>query len=274
MIGVVGSRRIDRYGSDQAESLCLSAVHADWIVVSGLARGIDTIAHQTVVNAKGKTIAVLGGGLGALYPQENVGLARQIIETGGAILSEQPLMMRPDRRTFPMRNRIISALSRGVLVVQAGLNSGSLITAGQALEQGKVVFAVPGPVNSPQSRGCHQLLRDGARLVESFDDVIDEFSFLPLFSKAPFSSPNQTPQEATSTRQSRGALPPLSEVQTAIFEALSQQPVGIDHLATETQIPMGQLLTELFALEMKRVVRQLPGKRFVLYVAAETTGSR
>ena len=166
-LAVVGTRRPSRYGLDMTKKICDAAAQADWTLVSGLATGIDTRVHLSAVEQGSATIAVLGGGIGKLYPPENLKLARQIADKG-AIISEYPLLFPPDRRTFPMRNRIIAGIARGTLVVEADLNSGSLITADQSLEYGRDVFAVPGRVDYAQSRGCHKLLRLGATLVESF----------------------------------------------------------------------------------------------------------
>ncbi len=163
-IGVVGSRRNSNYGVSITETLVHSLVSSGWCVISGLARGIDTAAHNAVLKSNGHTIAVLGGGLGSIYPPENVTLAGKICENG-LLLSEQPLMFRPDRRSFPMRNRIISGLSQGILVVEAGAKSGALITAQVALDQGRQVFAVPGRIDTPLSKGWHDLIRAHSKRV-------------------------------------------------------------------------------------------------------------
>ena len=155
-IALVGSRRPSHYGLSMAKSISVSAVSAGWVVVSGLAIGIDTAAHRAVVEADGKTIAVLGSGLGRLYPQDNLELARKITQKG-AVISEFPMNYPPDKRSFPMRNRIISGICSGTVVVEAGLKSGTLITADQAADQGRTVFAVPGRADQPHSRGCHKL---------------------------------------------------------------------------------------------------------------------
>ncbi len=151
-IAIVGSRRMSSYGRNMAQHIAESAAYAGWTVVSGLAYGVDAVAHQAVLNAGGKTIAVLGGGLARVQPQEHLPLAREISASGGAVVSEYPMEFPPNRRSFPMRNRIISGLSRGTLVVEAGLGSGALITAAAATEQGRAVFAVPGEIdNFPQA---------------------------------------------------------------------------------------------------------------------------
>jgi DNA processing protein len=257
MLAVVGSRRTSRYGLHAAESLTLGAAQAGWAIVSGLAKGIDTIAHQTALTAGAPTIAVLGGGLGAIYPQENVPLARQICETG-VLISEQPMMVRPDRRTFPMRNRIIAGMSRGILVVEAGLNSGSLITARQGLEQGRHIFAVPGRIDTPHAQGCHALIKDGAKLVETIDDILEEFSF----ATAP----------AVISANTTRPMPELTDQQRSIIHCLADGMASADDLAQATELPISAVLAELFTLELKRLVRQLPGKRFELLDAQVMTG--
>jgi DNA processing protein len=170
-LAMVGSRHTTHYGQGMAERLAAAAVQTGWIPVSGLARGIDTVVHQATVKHEGRTVAVIAGGLQHITPPENLDLARRIAETG-AVISEQPLRMAPDKRMFPMRNRIISGLCRGTLVVEAGAGSGSLITARLALEQDRAVFAVPGRADTPHAAGCHALIKDGAKLVETIDDVL------------------------------------------------------------------------------------------------------
>lgn len=255
LLAVVGSRRTTRYGEQTAERLCGAAVDAGLVLVSGLARGIDTVAHRVCVEHGGATVAVLGGGLATLYPPENTGLAQAIVDGGGAVISEQPMLMKPDRRTFPMRNRIIAGLSRGVLVIEAGRNSGSLITARQALEQGRTVFAVPGRIDSPQSSGCHMLIKEGAKLVEGLDDVVEELSFLPLFDSA--HTPSR-PAERDAAAQSRE----VSETESLILACLDEGDRSLDELLSETELPVSRLLAELLTMELKRLVRQLPGRRF------------
>lgn len=249
-IGIVGSRRVTNYGSRIGKHLAESASFANWTVVSGLAYGIDAVAHQAVVEANGKTIAVLGGGLARVHPQDHVPLAKKIIETGGAVISEFPMEFSPNKWSFPMRNRIISGLSQGVVVVEAGLRSGSLITAKCALDQGRTVFAVPGQADNPQAKGTNQLIKTGAKLTESFDDVLEEFEFLPGL-KA----------EEHKIQQEEMKLE-LPEEEQAILDALSKGPLSADQLANETAIPPGALLSQLMKLEMKKLISQLPGKIF------------
>ena len=253
-IAIVGSRHTTSYGLQMATTLAAAAASAGWTVVSGLARGIDTAAHKAVVNAKGCTIAVIGSGLCHLYPQDNLPLAEQICASGGAVISEFPLNHLPDKRNFPMRNRIISGLSRGTLVVEAGLFSGSLITAAQALDQNRTVFAVPGRVDTPFSRGCHSLLRDGARLVETFQDVEEEFSMLP----------NLQVRAVEKEASEQDAKPvELAPLEFAIWEKLGEQEIPIDELLDQCAEPPSRILGMLLMLEIKQVIRQLPGKYVV-----------
>ena len=248
-IAVVGSRRITNYGREMAEYLVSGLAYADWTIISGLAYGIDAISHQTTVNANGRTIAVLGGGLARLHPQDHAALAREIIEKGGAVISEFPMELSPTRQTFPMRNRIISGLSSGVLVIEAGLKSGSLITANFALEQGRQVFAVPGRANSPQSRGCNKLIKEGAVLTENVDDIINEFEFLPgVTSKKP--SSNHTEKESPQTNISD--ILNLTPEEQNILKCLELEEKSVDAISAETEIPVHKLLAILLKLELKK----------------------
>lgn len=249
-IGIVGSRRVTNYGSRIARHLAEAAAFADWTVVSGLAYGIDTIAHKAVVEASGKTVAVLGGGLARIHPQDHIPLIKQIIQTSGAVITEFPMEFSPTRWSFPMRNRIISGLSQGVLVVEAGLRSGSLITAKCALDQGRTVFAVPGEADNPQAKGTNQLIKDGAKLTTSFDDILEEFEFLPRLQA------EEQREEQEEFNQE------LSEDEQTVITALKKGALSADQLASETNIPPGALLALLMKLEIKRLITQLPGKQF------------
>ena len=255
-IAVVGSRRITGYGREMTEFLVSGLAYTGWTVVSGLAYGIDAAAHQTAVNANGTTIAVLGGGLARLHPQDHAVLARNIIEKGGGVVSEFPMELSPTRKTFPMRNRIISGLCSGVLVVEAGLKSGSLITANFALEQGRLVFAVPGRANSPQSKGCNKLIKDGAVLVENVDDILNEFEFLPGISnkKSEFST--------ASKKDIQSILANLSPDEYKVAKCIELEEKNVDIVSAETEIPIEKILVILLKLEMKKIIVQLPGKRY------------
>lgn len=264
-VAIVGSRHTTIYGQTVAQSLARSAVSAGWPVVSGLARGIDTVAHETVCQAEGVTLSVIGSGLAQLYPPENQPLARRIVENGGAIISEFPMQYRPDRRTFPMRNRIIAGMSAGTIVVEAGDNSGSLITAACALQQGRPVFAVPGRIDSAQSRGCHALIRDGATLVESFDDVAAELSLLPGIARGTASATNRLAHSAPPYINIKEI--PLADLERRVVDCLERETeIAIDSLMALVEAPPGQILAAIITLEMRRLVRQLPGRRVTLAV--------
>ena len=174
-IGIVGSRKCTKYGEDIAKSLAFNLAKYNVNVVSGMAKGIDSAAHIGTIMGKGKTIAVLGSGFKHIYPKENIKLFNEIIDSGGAIITEYEENIYPVPENFPRRNRIISGLSRGIVVVEAGKRSGSLITAESALEEGREVFAVPGNITSNMSRGTNELIKDGAKLVENVNDILEEF---------------------------------------------------------------------------------------------------
>ena len=246
-IGVVGTRDASGYGIDLAKKLGYQLAFAGIGVVSGLARGIDTAAHQGALAAKGKTAAVLGCSLDQIYPAENEVLAEKMAEAGGCVMSEFCLGTPPDRQTFPMRNRIVSGLSKGLLVIEAARASGAMITARQALEQGRQVFAVPGRIDQSQAGGCHQLIKDGARLVESVEDVLAEFEFLLPRSEMP----------APLSPQGN-----LNEEERKILQALGRDELQVDVLTRKCGLPSPVVSATLLKLEMKRRVRQMPGKVF------------
>ena len=259
-IAIVGSRRTTRYGIQAADNLATAAALAGWTVVSGLARGIDTVAHAAVVRLDGRTVAVLGGGLAHVYPQANIDLARRIAAGKGALVSELPMLFRPDKRTFPMRNRVIAGMTRGCIVVEAGDRSGSLITASQALEQNRQVFAVPGRIDSPQSRGCHRLIKEGAKLVENFHDVLEEFTALPGLTYAGQTPPPGARPPADAAEFGASDLQ-LSDLERKLLSLLDESEISIDALIAAAGEPAAKVLGSLVTLEMRHLVRQLPGKR-------------
>jgi DNA processing protein len=218
-------------------------------VVSGLAMGIDTCAHEGALNAGGATVAVLGTGIDRTYPRSNTKLRDRIIEKG-AVLSEFPLCTPPDPRNFPIRNRIISGLSKGVLVVEATRSSGSLITAAMALEEGREVFAVPGSIESLKSTGCHYLIRQGAKLVEKVEDILEELRFQ-------VKSPSESPAKESTD------LNGLTEGESLVLNALGTEPLHWDELSRALALDPGELGAILIGMELKGLVRQLPGKFFV-----------
>lgn len=253
-IAVVGSRQTSYYGREMARRLGYQLAYAGMTVVSGLARGVDTHAHEGAIAAKGRTIAVLGCGIDQLYPPENRLLAEKVAEAG-ALVSEFPIGTKPDRQTFPIRNRVVAGMSLGVLVVEAPRSSGALITARMALDQGRQVFAVPGRVDSPHARGCHQLIKEGARLVEGVEDVLAEFEFLiPGIGKSPMPRP---PERGDETVQQIGGE------EAAILGALGSEERHIDEIIRICGLPPAKVSSSLLQLELRRLVRSLPGKYFV-----------
>jgi DNA processing protein len=249
-IGIIGARRTTHYGVESAKKLAYQLAYAGLTVISGLARGIDTAAHQGALAAKGRTIAVIGSGLTRLYPPENSALAEKIRADHGAIVSEFSMEIEPDRQTFPMRNRIISGWSHGILVVEAGLNSGALITASQALEQGRSVYAVPGHINAPSAMGSNRLIQQGAKLVMDAGDILDDLEIL-------------LPEAKPSTEAATRPLPPLSEDERLIYDAIEATETSIDAITNRTKLSSAAVSSTLLQLELKRLVKQLPGKYFV-----------
>ncbi|HEV2995190.1 MAG TPA: DNA-processing protein DprA [Chthoniobacterales bacterium] len=249
-IGIIGARRTTHYGMESAKKLAYQIAYAGLTVISGLARGIDTAAHQGALAAKGRTIAVIGSGLSKLYPPENQALADKIRNGNGAIVSEFSMEIEPDRQTFPMRNRIISGWSHGVLVVEAGLGSGALITASQALEQGRSVYAVPGHINAPSAMGSNRLIQQGAKLVMSASDILDDLQIL-------------LPETKPSPEAAARPLPPLSDDERRVFDAIDSSETPIDRIAAKSDLPSATVSSTLLRLELKRLVKQLPGKYFV-----------
>lgn len=254
-IAVVGSRRASHYGVQAARKLSFQLAHAGITILSGLARGIDTAAHEGALAAKGRTIAVIGSGLGKIYPPENLELARRISDGHGAVISEFPINWGPNKTTFPMRNRIVSGWSHGVLVVEAPERSGSLITANLAADQGRSVFAVPGPIDRDSSAGCNALIKNGARLVTDARDILEDFNQLPLIENNSLAANKSTPQATT-----LGKLPPI---EASVMQALADDQLGIDDLIHRSQLAPHEVSTALLSLELKRLIQVLPGSRFV-----------
>ena len=251
-IALVGSRRCTTYGTRVAERLAGALARTGFTIVSGLARGIDAAAHRGAIKAGGRTIAVLANGLGQIYPPEHAELAEEVAGSG-VLLTELPMRQGPLAGLFPQRNRIISGLSLGVVVVEAAPRSGSLSTAAHAMEQNREVFAVPGPVDSLASRGCHRLIRDGARLVETVDDILEELGPLAREVRA-------APDEPAVRHPAELAL---SDQERSLLGQLESQPSGVDELIVRTGLTASQVLATLSVLELKRLVRRLPGHQFV-----------
>jgi DNA processing protein len=263
-VAVVGSRNASPYGRYVTERLCRELAHRGVTVVSGLARGIDTCAHRGALSGRGRTIAVLGCGIDVVYPPENRKLHGEIV-AGGAVVTEFPFGTEPDRPHFPARNRIISGLSLGVLIVEAGEKSGSLITAQCALDQGREVFAVPGGIDLPGSRGTNKLLRQGAKLVESAEDILEEI--LPQLEPRP-----DAPKKETSGAASMPAAhaPPaggreaLTEKESRLLGFITEKPLDADTIISRSGLAAAEVLAVLLSLELKGCVLQLPGKLFKL----------
>ena len=246
-IAVVGTRHPSHYGQETAERFGYQLAKAGLTVISGLAEGVDTRAHHGALKAQGRTLAVIGSGLDTVYPPSNRELAERIAGQG-AVLAEFPLGRKPDKTTFPIRNRIVSGLSEGVVIVEAGLKSGAMITAHQALEQGRTVFAVPGRIDSHLSQGCHELIRNGAALVRGVEDVLAEFEFL-------------LPSAAAQAEAPKRPLPQLTEEEAALLQHLDGGETDVDSLIRASGFTAAAVSSMLIALEMKKVVRMLPGRR-------------
>jgi len=248
-VAIVGSRHATRYGIVTAERLGYELAARGFTVTSGLARGIDASGHKGAIKAKGRTIGVLGSGLAEIYPPEHLDLAERIAEDG-AVISEFPMEMAPRKDNFPRRNRIISGFSLGVVVVEAARNSGALITADFALEQGRELFAVPGPARAAASFGTNMLIRQGAKLVESADDIIEE---LDKIVRGHLKAKDNKPAPA----------PKLNGSEESVFNAMTEEPKSIDDIVDEASIAVSEILSCLTRLELKGLVAQLPGKLYV-----------
>jgi DNA processing protein len=247
-VAIVGSRRCSLAGAKIAEALAAGMAASGFVIVSGLARGIDTAAHRGALGAGGRTVAVMGNGIDQVYPLENGHLAESIARSG-ALVTEQLPGTPPLRQNFPQRNRIISGLALGTVVVEAGRASGALITANCALRQNRSVFAVPSTPGFAVSRGTNRLLKEGATLVESVDDVLEELS----------------PQIRPASRQSECLFPPcgLSQDELSVVDLLSSAPVHIDEISRSLGIEMTRVLNLLFGLEARGIVKSMPGKFYV-----------
>jgi DNA processing protein len=247
VLAVVGTRRCSDYGKRAVIDIVSQLTEAGFFIVSGLAKGIDSLAHKTAIEKKGKTIAVLGSGIDreSIYPRENLRLAEKIIETGGAVISEFPAKTPAFKSNFPKRNRIISGLSWGVLVIEAKEKSGALITASYAFSQKRKVFAVPGSIYSPNSKGCHLLIKRGAKLVEKANDILSEFN-LPLLSKKLIKG--ETKEE------------------TLILKALDKEPLHIDKIIEITKLSTAKVISTLANLEIKGKVKNLGGNIFTVQI--------
>jgi DNA processing protein len=247
-VAMVGTRHATAYGLKQARHLAYLLAKAGVTVVSGLARGIDAAAHEGAIDAGGRTIAVLGSGLGENYPSEHQGLVKAIA-ADGAVLSEYEPDAKPRGGMFPQRNRLIAGLSLATLVVEAPDRSGALITANQAMEQNREVLALPGPVTSRTSRGCNQLIRDGAKLVQTVDDILEELG------------PVRTPVQTESGHEVRNPSElTLNEVEQKVLAAIDESGTLIDQVIARSGLPAPRVIAVISVLEMRRLVRRLSGQ--------------
>jgi len=250
-IAIVGTRHATHYGRKQARRLAAGLSRAGFTIVSGLARGIDTEAHQATLEAGGRTVAVLGSGLLSIYPSENKALAEKVVQNG-ALVSESSTLSKPSRGSFPRRNRIVTGLCQGVIVIEAGDRSGALISARLSMEQGREVFAVPGPVDSRTSRGCHRLIRDGAKLVEGPDDVLEELG--PMF---------KSTTDADGREVHHPAEFQLNDQERVVLDAIRSDPTSIDEVVEGCGLPVHRVLSTVSVLEMRRLIKRLSGMQVV-----------
>jgi len=249
-LAIVGSRRASFYGLSSAERFCLSLSAKGFTLISGMARGIDTCAHRAALKQRGRTIAVMGSGFNNIYPPENKNLVEEI-SASGAVISEFPIDAQPLKEHFPQRNRVISGLALGVLVIEAARNSGALITADFALEQGREVFALPARIDSPNSSGTNALIKQGAKLVDCVEDIIEEFDFGGV----------ERPKE----ERVRGVSGPgVSDKEEVLRGLLSAGPLALDEIIEKINMGIGDISVILLKLQIKKIIRQLPGERFAI----------
>ncbi len=261
-ISIVGTRRCSLYGQEQASRLAHFLASAGFTICSGMARGIDTAAHQGALSARGRTIAVQGCGLANIFPPENRKLF-ELISQSGACISELPLRFEPLSENFPPRNRIIAGLSLGTIVIEAPLNSGAMITARAAMENNREVMAVPGKVDSPLSRGAHKLIKEGAKLVESVEDVMEALGYIgeqlaDHASNAADKAAAKVEQPLFDVRELK-----LSSNEKTIYERLNKDPSHIEQIIEDTKLTPGSVNAGLVALRLKGLIKQLPGSQFV-----------
>jgi DNA processing protein len=250
-VAMVGSRLTTHYGIEIARRLAYQLAYLGVTVVSGGARGIDSAAHQGALSAKGRTVAILGTGINLVTPPENAKLFDQIASSG-ALMTQFPFNRPGDKQSFPIRNRLVAGMTLGTVVVEANLTSGALITANFANEYGRQVFAVPGRIDSPRSKGCHDLIKKGAKLCEGAEDILSEFEYL-----FPPSNKQASPAET-------GQLPALelSTNEQKVYDTLSVDQINVDEVIRKSGLPASSASVALLSLEMKRIIRQLPGKIF------------
>ena len=261
-IAIVGSRRCSLYGQEQSSRLAHLLSSAGFTIYSGMARGIDTAAHQGALSAGGRTIAVQGCGLANIFPPENKKLFELIAESG-ACISELPLQYEPLSENFPPRNRMIAGLTLGTIVVEAGLRSGALITARAALENNREVMAVPGKIDSPASKGAHQLIKQGAKLIESVEDVMEALGYIGEQLQSHVAAAAAKASESIETPLFDVSQLNLSEDEKTTYDCLDKEPLHIDQIIAETDLAPGSINASLISLRLKGLIKQLPGSLFL-----------
>lgn len=254
-IAIVGSRNPSNGGSENSHRFAEFLAGNGFAITSGLALGVDAAAHQGALAAQGKTIAVMGTGLDLIYPARHRALAQQILDAGGALVSELPLGSSSKAANFPQRNRIISGLSCGVLVVEAAIQSGSLITAQAAMQQNREVFAIPGSIHNPLARGCHQLIRQGATLVETAKDIVDQLDGMLGYQRERLTKLQE--KAAKKTELDEKVLDDLSPAEQQLIHAMGYDPVNIDDLVDRTGVAVGSVAAQMIGLEIKGFVQQV-----------------
>ncbi len=260
-LAVVGSRNASRGGLSNAHSFCHDLASRGLVITSGLASGVDTQAHQGAVDAQGKTVAVMGTGINSIYPKQNQALAKLIVERG-AVVSELPFNTPPHAHNFPRRNRIIAGLALGTLVVEATNKSGTLITARLSMENNRPVMAIPGTIHNPMAKGCHQLIKQGARLVESAQDIMEEM--LPSIDMLSdqLSESLQQISKTTLDNSERSPHIELSDSQQQLFNQLDFKPMSFDDIVSKTELSSGDVASDLLIMELLGLVEKLPGAKY------------
>jgi len=262
-VALIGTRRATSYGTSVAERLAFDLAKAGWGIVSGLAVGIDAAAHRGALDGEGVTIGIIGSGLDRFYPEENRELAREIVKKGGAVVSQFPFGRPPDQQTFPIRNHVVAALSRGVIAVEAPVRSGTLITTGIAADLGRTVMAVPARVDNRMSSGCLQLLRDGATLVRNADDILEALSdFLPHDSRSSRALQDSRPVDPDA--------PPYSVEESLLMLHVDEDGISLDELVRKTKLPVAKVNALAMSLRLKGFVKFLPGNRISLLTACRS----
>ena len=259
-VAVVGSRRATLYGIEMSERIGFELAARGVTVVSGMARGVDSAAHRGALKAHGRTIAVMGSGHGTIYPSENTELYHEIAKTG-AVVTEFEHDMQPLPNNFPARNRIISGLSLGIVVVEAARNSGALITANFAAEQGREVFAIPGKISSQTSGGTNDLIKDGARLVTSVDDILEELKLVEL--RGVPDEEREMVEEKIAQKTKAYIYNSLTDDERKVYKVLSDEPVYIDDILSGSGLDGAKLSKTILGLQLKKLVKEMPGKQFV-----------